>query len=290
MDETTEQCKYVIPAHHWLESWGDAEPKSGYISLMQPTINPLFKTRAFQTSLLKWSGSATPDYDTYFKNYWNTKLTSTDNYDKALQDGVIEPAAAPAPAGATFSAAKVEEAKTKIAAVVGGSTEVVLYQKISIGNGSQANNPWLQELPDPISKVTWDNYVMMSPAMYNTLYKKDVLTDKGASDAYEVHPEKPVLKVTLKGGKSVSLPVLLIPGVQSNTIAIAVGYGRESANKDKTKENIGRSAAGAGQNAYPLVSFDGTSYSYSGVVDVAVTGDTYPLHKRRFTVLQKAAL
>ena len=72
MDETTELCKYIIPTHHYLESWGDAEPKSGYISFIQPTIYPLFKTRPFQTSLLKWSGNNT-DYETYFKNYWTDK-------------------------------------------------------------------------------------------------------------------------------------------------------------------------------------------------------------------------
>ncbi len=72
MDETTQLCKYIIPSHHFLESWGDAEPKSGYISFIQPTIYPLFKTRAFQTSLLKWSGNNT-DYETYFKNYWISK-------------------------------------------------------------------------------------------------------------------------------------------------------------------------------------------------------------------------
>lgn len=274
MDETTEQCKYVLPSHHWLESWGDAEPKTGYISIIQPTINPLFKTRAFQTSLLKWSGSTVGDYETYFKSYWMAKWASQDNYDKALQDGVVEPAV-PAVGGATFSGAKVEEAKAKIAAVKGGDTEVVIYQKISIGNGSQANNPWLQELPDPISKVTWDNYVMMGTEMYKALYNKDVLADKGASDAYEVHPEKPVVKVTANG-KSVELPVLLIPGVQKNTIAIAVGYGRQSADANKTSENIGRSAAGAGQNAYALVGFDGTN-QYTGVVKLEKTDKTYPL-------------
>ncbi|MGG9962162.1 TAT-variant-translocated molybdopterin oxidoreductase [Ferruginibacter sp. SUN106] len=276
MDETTENCKFVLPSHHWLESWGDAEPKTGYISVIQPTINPLFKTRAFQTSLLKWSGSTVADYETYFKAYWLAKWATPDNYDKALQDGVVEPAVAVAAAGATFSAAKVEEAKSKIAAIKGDETEVVLYQKISIGNGSQANNPWLQELPDPITKVTWDNYVMMGTEMYKALYKKDVLADKGASDAYEVHPEKPVVKVTVNG-KSLELPVLLIPGVQKNTIAIAVGYGRQSADATKTMDNIGRSAAGAGQNAYTLVGFDGSTNQYSAVAKLELTDKTYPL-------------
>src|SRR4029079_14107900 len=79
---------YVIPDHHYLESWGDAEPKSGFVSLMQPTINPLFKTRQWQDSLLKWSGAAT-DYHTFFKNYWIGKAGNELAVDKALQDGLI---------------------------------------------------------------------------------------------------------------------------------------------------------------------------------------------------------
>ena len=276
MDETTELCKYVLPANHWLESWGDAEPKSGYLSFMQPTINPLFKTRAFQTSLLKWSGSTVADYETYFKTYWTEKLGGTDNFNKALQDGVVEPAT-PAAGTAVFSNAKLAEATAKASATAGGATEVVLYQKVSIGNGSQANNPWLQELPDPVSKVTWDNYVMMGTEMYKELYGKDVVEDKGASDAYEVHPEKPVVKITVKGKEPIELPVLLIPGVQKDTIAIAVGYGRQSADASKTEANIGRSANGAGKNAYGLVTFDGVTNIYSGAVTVEKTGNTYPL-------------
>jgi MoCo/4Fe-4S cofactor protein with predicted Tat translocation signal len=275
MDETTELCKYVLPAHHWLESWGDAEPKSGYLSFIQPTINPLFKTRAFQTSLLKWSGSTTADYETYFKTYWTDKLGGTDNYNKALQDGVTEPAAATV-AGATFSNAKLADAVAKSSASAAGK-EVVLYQKVSIGNGSQANNPWLQELPDPVSKVTWDNYAMMGPDMYKELYGEDVLADKGASDAYEVHPEKPVVKITVKGKEPIELPVLLIPGVQKDTIAVAVGYGRQSADASKTETNIGRSANGAGKNAYGLVTFDGITNIYTAAVTIEKTSSTYPL-------------
>jgi MoCo/4Fe-4S cofactor protein with predicted Tat translocation signal len=275
MDETTEYCKYVLPSHHWLESWGDAEPKTGYISILQPTINPLFKTRYFQTSLLKWSGSTTADYETYFKNYWAAKLTSSDNYNKALQDGVIEPATL-AVGGSAFSGIKVAEATAKIAAVKGGANEVVLYQKISIGNGSNANNPWLQELPDPVTKVTWDNYVMMSPEMAKSLLKIDVRTNQRQSDAYEVTPAKPVVKVTANG-KSIALPVLISPGMHKDVIAIAVGYGRKSADEKNTQALIGKSAAGAGKNAYPLVGFDGTTNQYSSVVTIEATNDTYPL-------------
>jgi len=278
MDETTEQCKYIIPSHHWLESWGDAEPKTGYISLIQPTINPLFKTRAFQTSLIKWSsaaGSMVNDYETYFKTYWMAKLGSADLYDKALQDGVVEPVTMPV-GGGSFNGAKVAEATAAIAAVKGAPVEVVFYEKISVGNGAQANNPWLQELPDPITKVSWDNYVMMSPAMALSLLNLDVMNQAyGKQSDYEVHPEKPVVKVTANG-KSVELPVIIIPGMHAAVVAIAVGYGRQSADKETTSANIGKSANGAGKNVYPLVGFNGTN-QYSAVATVEKTGAKYPL-------------
>jgi MoCo/4Fe-4S cofactor protein with predicted Tat translocation signal len=274
MDETTELCKYIIPAPHWLESWGDAEPKSGYISLIQPTIFPLFKTRAFQTSLLKWSGNAT-DYEVYFKNYWLAKLGSEDAYDKALQDGVLEPTTTTT-ASASFNNSKISNAAGKIAAIKGSDLELVIYQKVSIGSGAQSSNPWLQELPDPISKVTWDNYAMISPALAKDLLGIDVLKNQRDGDGYEVHPEKPTINVTANG-KTLELPVLIIPGVHSNVIAVAVGYGRGSADDKNSADYIGKTATGAGQNAYPFVSFDGTTFSYSTTVTAQKTNNVYPL-------------
>ncbi|HEX2682984.1 MAG TPA: TAT-variant-translocated molybdopterin oxidoreductase [Ferruginibacter sp.] len=277
MDETTEQCKYVLPAHHWLESWGDAEPKTGYISLVQPTINPLFKTRAFQTSLLKWAGSTVADYETYFKTYWLTKLGTADLYDKALQDGVIETAAMPV-GTAAYNGGGLAAAAQQASGAKTGNAEIILYQKVSIGNGSQANNPWLQELPDPISKVTWDNYAMISPAMAKSLLGLDVLNQEGGKQSdYEVHPEKPVIKITANQ-RTVELPVIVIPGMNESTIALAVGYGRgtKDASNETVAENIGRSAAGAGKNVYHLVGFNQTN-SYSAVATVEKTGRTYPL-------------
>ncbi|MGB4844015.1 MAG: TAT-variant-translocated molybdopterin oxidoreductase [Ferruginibacter sp.] len=278
MDETTEQCKYILPSHHWLESWGDAEPKTGYFSLIQPTINPLFKTRAFQTSLIKWSaaaGSMATDYESYFKTFWSARLGSSDLYNKALQDGVIEPATMPV-GSASFYAGNLSDASTAIAAVKSGAVEMVIYEKVSVGNGNQSNNPWLQELPDPVTKVTWDNYAMMSPAMAKSLLSLDVMNQEGGKQSdYEVHPEKPVVKITANG-KSLELPVIVIPGMHKDTIAVAVGYGRESATKEDTANNIGKSANGAGKNVYPLVGFNGTNL-YSFEAKVEKTGKKYPL-------------
>ena len=277
MDETAELCRFSIPSHHWLESWGDAESMTGYYSLVQPTINPLFKTRAFQASLLKWSGNAN-DYETWFKTYWVTKLgpaTGDDAYNTALQNGVIEPEAMPV-GGGSFNGTTVAAAAAKVVAVKGGAVEMVIYQKISMGNGNQANNPWLQELPDPVSKVTWDNYAMMSPALAKTVLGIDVIGSQRDGDGYEVHPEKPTISVTTNG-KTIELPVLIIPGTHPEIIAVAVGYGRQSADEHKTKEYIGRSANGAGKNVYPLVGFDGTGFRYSGPVEISKTGNTYAL-------------
>lgn len=316
MDETTELCKFVIPNHHWLESWGDAESRTGYYSMIQPVINPLFKTRPFQTSLIKWSGisvtamptpaptkdstsstipapnamAGTPsqgsnknigdEYENYLKKFWLSKLGSEDNWYKALQDGVIEPAAmGETGTVAPFNSASVNTAVAGISSVKGGETEVILYEKVTVGNGSQANNPWLQETPDPISKVTWDNYAMISPAMAKTLIGVDVTAankSKKDADNYEVHPEKPVVKITING-KSVELPAMIIPGMHPNVIAVAVGYGRKSANADLSMDRIGRSASGTGQNAYPLLSVSGNTISFSSPCTVAKTGNVYAL-------------
>jgi MoCo/4Fe-4S cofactor protein with predicted Tat translocation signal len=260
-DETSTECQYILPAPHFLESWGDAEAKSGHISFIQPTIHPLFKTRAFATSLLKWSGSAVADYETYFKAYWVAKLGSQAAFDKALQDGVAEPTA-PAVAGASFNGGALAVATAKLSAAKSFKHELVVYQKVSIGDGKMANNPWLQEMPDPITRACWDNYAIISVATATELgYKAD--------DDFEVNPPKPVLKIK-SGGKEIKLPLLIIPGMNANTIAIATGYGRS--------EKIGLAAKGAGQNIYPMVGFNGQTYEYNGVeVSIEKTGEQYDI-------------
>lgn len=267
VDETTELCKYVIPDHHYLESWGDAEPKAGHYSFIQPTIYPLFKTRQWQDSLLKWSGAST-DYLGFLKSFWSAKVGGETGWNKALQDGVVNPAAT-AMSGASFNGAAVAAAVTAATSgKKGGAVELVLYEKVGIGAGQGASNPWLQELPDPVTRATWDNYVIVSPAMAKTLLNID-LNDGGQADAYEVNPPKKVVKVTV-GKNSVELPALIIPGTHPNTIAIAVGYGRS--------EKLGKAVVGTGKNVYPFASLNGTTVSFA-VADatVAATGDTYPV-------------
>jgi len=281
LDETTELCKYVIPSHHYLESWGDAESKQGYFSLIQPTINPLFKTRAWQDSLLKWGSKSTAavpvtnttstlpdttsqsivnipvvgsDYYTYLQNYWVAKLGgSIGTWDAALRDGVVTPATPTAIAGAAYNAGAEAAATAAIGtAKKGGDFEVFLYEKIAMGAGQQANNPWLQELPDPVTKATWDNYAMISSANAKKLFGID-MADNGDIDNYEAHHEKWVMKIKT-GGKEIALPIIIVPGVDNNTVGIALGYGRSA--------NIGKAVPDTGKNAFPLVTFNGSTLDY----------------------------
>lgn len=310
MDETTELCKYVVPSHHWLESWGDAELQTGYVSVVQPLIHPLFKTRQFEESILRLAGNNTP-FAEYFQNHWTGALGSMDNYYKFLQDGVLENNGVPAasrgsalfgmestsntgnlyqpasfPTGTAFAAGasmdttaagsfsgNVAEAAGRLGTVKGGDVEVVLYESVAIGNGCHANNAWLQEMSDPITKATWDNYIMVSPEMGKKLFNIDIFNPR-QMDKYDVHPEKPVAKLTVNN-KSLELPILIIPGTHPEVVAVALGYGRQSTAKDKTKEYIGPVANGVGQNAYVFATSTGRGISYTAPATIEKTGKTY---------------
>jgi molybdopterin-containing oxidoreductase family iron-sulfur binding subunit len=235
---------------------------------MQPTIYPLFKTRQYHESLLKWSGAST-DYLGYLKTFSTAKARGETGWDKAIQDGVLNPATVPTPIGAAFNSGAVNGALAAIAAYKkGGKLEVVLYQKVSMGAGHTASNPWMQEMPDPVTRATWDNYIMISPAMAKTLLGIDLNIAREA-DNYEVTPAKPVVQVTANG-KSYSLPVLIIPGVHPDTVGIALGYGR-------TKETR-KAADGVGQNVFPLASMSGATLSFVATdATVEKTGATHPV-------------
>ncbi len=296
LDETAELCKLIAPTHHFLESWGDAEPKAGYYSLLQPAIAPLFKTRQFEDSLLKWSGNAS-SYDAYFRNYWTGRVGGTDAFFKALQDGVVEPASTTV-SSASFNGSALAASTAAVgSAKKGGNIELVLYQNVAMGDGSQANNPWLQELPDPITKAVWDNYVMISPKLGISLLNVDISSQRDA-DKFEVHPDKPLLSVKI-GNKEITLPALIVPGMQEDTVAIAVGYGRSSAKPENTSKNIGGAANGAGKNAFGLASYNGTTVDWFAT-DVTVekaAGDykvaqnqTHSSYEGRHAVIQEMTL
>lgn len=259
MDETAQQCKYVIPDNNYLESWGDAEPKTGYFSLLQPGIAPIFKTRAFQDSLLTWADSNV-SYGQYWNQYWMNKMGGQSNFDKALQDGVIEPLGDMPMGGASFAGnidAAIGNIQSKKAS---GGMEVIVYEKVSMGKGGAwSNNPWLQEMPDPITKATWDNYVCVSP-------KKAKELNEELTSITEVVTKKRVLKVTANG-QELTLPMVVVPGLHNDVIAIALGYGRN--------EKVGRAAANTGKNAFPLRVWNGVTFDNYTSATIDKTSDTY---------------
>ncbi len=268
MDETAQKCKFVMPDHNFLESWGDAEPKAGYFSLMQPGIAPLFKTRSLQDTLLTWAG-ATTSYADYWKNYWTTKLGGTSNFEQALQNGVIEPAGDMAIGGGTF-AGNVNDAIAKIQAkkTVTGD-EVMVYQKVAIGHGgSWSNNPWLLEMPDPITKATWDNYACVSP-------KKAKLLNAELNGRNEVDSKKAVIIIKGANGYSVNLPIVVVPGMHNDVIAVAVGFGRA--------ESVGRAAASdsttglGGRNVYPFRSYNGVNVDSFVGATITATAEKFDI-------------
>ncbi|HET7002501.1 MAG TPA: 4Fe-4S dicluster domain-containing protein, partial [Puia sp.] len=265
LDETTELCKFVLPSPHFLERWGDAQPRLGSISMMQPVIAPLFRTRPFEDSLLIWSGNKT-SYDDLFKQYWTSKLGGYNGYEKALQDGVVERVSTTAPiASATTpylnATTNVPAAASAISSMKkGGTHELILYQQVGIGTGAQSNNPWLLELPDPITRATWDNFAQVSPNFIKEQFGID-LGNQNQSDKYESHPERQLVKITANGVET-TIPVIAVPGVPDGVFAIALGYGRESADPKNTGDYIGRAAVGAGKNVFPFAVNNGTTIEW----------------------------
>ena len=232
-DETASKCKYIAPAPHYLESWNDAEPKKGFYSLTQPTITLIYNTRQAQSSLLTWAG-ASNDYQAYLKSNWTKNILSGKSWVQALHDGIYEPNENAIASGASFNG-NVEVAAVAISKTKGAGIEVGIYESVGIGTGMQANNPWLQEMPDPISKVTWENAIAIS---------QKTATELGIAQG-------DIVNVTVGGKKLVGLsndldggvPVLIQPGQAPGTISIALGYGRTAAGK----------AGNTGANVYPWI-------------------------------------
>ena len=224
-DETAVLMDYVCPINHDLESWGDANPSLGEYSLKQPTIAPLFDSRQFEESLLFWTNRS--DYYNYLKNFWKNKNV---NWDKALHDGYFN-----LEENITL---KTNSFKGKlISKKANEGLELVVYEKIGIGDGTQANNPWLQEFPDPITRTCWDNYITISPRTAKKLNLKNWNVSNGALNG-------DLVDLTAKNINLKSLPILIQPGQMEDTIGVAVGYGRTSS---------GKAANNVGFNAFPLL-------------------------------------
>ena len=245
-DETASKCNYIAALPHNLESWGDFELKSGHYSMMQPTIRPLFDTKQFQEVLLAWNGNGS-SYRDYLKSVWTTDILNGSSFNKAVQDGFFVSTTSSttedtieASAEDTAEEAEVPSGNAAIALVrsaKSGGMELSLYTKTGMGDGQQANNPWLQEFPDPITRTTWDNYLTVSRADAEQLgLVNENVANGGLNGSYA--------KVTVNGVTIENVPVLIQPGQAKGSVGLAFGYGRtSSALKDEMKTGV---------NAYPL--------------------------------------
>lgn len=258
-DETSSLCNIIAPNHYYLESWGDANPLEGYYTIVQPTINPVYNSRQAEQSLLIWSDNAVKDYYLYVKSTWDKSLlalgglSGQKGWETLLQTGFVKvadktPGTYTAAGNVDAAAQSILSCSAELAGDDNLKVELQLFQSIALRDGKRANNPWLQELPDPVSKVTWDNFAAMSPT-----YAKKLGLEQGDI-------------ITIKvDNYSVDLPVLLQPGQAAGTISVAVGYGRT---------NAGPVGDNVGKNAYPFLTFRAGSFQGNAVATISKTGNS----------------
>ena len=256
----------VCAESHSLESWGDAEPVRGLVTLTQPVIRPVFDTRSLAECLSAWAGQVT-DGRELLRSHWRAAIQPRsaqpnldfDRYwDQAVHDGWVElePVATEPSVfdEASVSAAPVEQV------AAGGEWTVVLYPKIGLRDGRHAQNPWLHELPDPISKVCWDNYACLSPPAAEEL-------DVSDGD---------VVRLESVGGEAVELPVLVQPGQHDRVVAVALGYGRLGTDRFTDvgpdwlhARSTVQPGGTVGERSESLVAFAGDERLFHGAVSLA---------------------
>ncbi|PIR23245.1 MAG: hypothetical protein COV44_03830 [Deltaproteobacteria bacterium CG11_big_fil_rev_8_21_14_0_20_45_16] len=225
-NDTSKLAHLVLPESHFLEAWGDSEAYSGIVSIQQPAIQPIFDSRSFLECLLVWMGSD----QTKAKDYVQRHSGVGTAWEKTLRDGFVQRSQAALNFSPRWSAAA---AAIAAAPKSGNAMELVSYASIQMGDGSFANNAWLMEMPDPISKVTWDNFAALSPA---TAKKLGIRERKPSDDCVD--------QIEIKSGASrIKLPVFLIPGLRDDVVGVALGYGRREA---------GSIGSGVGANAFAL--------------------------------------
>lgn len=272
-NETALLCDYLTPTHHWLESWGDAEPKRAHYSLIQPTIAPLFDTRQAEISLLTWSASDKLDKTSdqpmyaYLQAHWKEAIfpqqtqfaTFEAFWGSALHDGVVEFPAVPRPAFEFVG--DIAQAASQVRKPSGSDLEISFFETVNMGSGQYANNPWLQEMPDPIARTVWGNYLAI-PVSWDGGNSFQAFKNLNGREAYG-HAD--LVEVAVNGTKQ-TVTVVRQFGQPQGTVALALGYGREVA-------GVSGKALGSavGVNVYPWCFIDqyGNTQYYATKVDVS---------------------
>lgn len=287
MDETSGLVGFLAPDHHFLEAWSDAEPKRGYYSLMQPAITPIFNTRQAEESLLRWAGVNITDYYSFLQDHWRQNYFPLqsgfaifeDFWQNSLFTGVFEPQQSPG----TLPAFRIDLAGTGRQVAESSSNgkegwELVIYEKLGIRTGSMANNPWLQEMPDPITKVCWGNYVSIPQDL---AAQWNIRNSEGMTSLVRVQVDD----------QGFEIPVIIQPGQAKGTIGIALGYGRRKS---------GPVADGLGIDMFPFVRYEKgvLMFNHFEGINIEPTGKNFKLaqtqthhtYMGRETVIQEAFL
>lgn len=255
-DETTAVAKFVAPTNHNLESWGDVEPKRGHLSVIQPCISPLFNTRQAGQSFLVWAGNDA-DYHDYLKSNWEVNYFGQQSqfssftyfWDSVLHDGVFSYSSS---AEVALSMPGVD-----ISGVSKPSSglELDVYESVNIGNGVHGINPWLMEMPDPIMRTVWGNYVGV-PITFDG--------DRSYITFANVKENGQKVGFNLKGN-DVNLPAFKQFGTAPEVVSLALGYGRSKS---------GPCANDVGYNVYPLLGVENDLFQYhvAGIENTSEAG------------------
>ena len=235
-DETAVMCQWHLPEAHYLESWGDGRAHDGTVSLQQPLIQPLYAGKSAAELLAMVSAHQDQRGYDIVRNYWLAQwgaASGEKTWRRCLHDGLVPDTAY------IFSQPNVDppaiRAALKVAPPVNSNgIEIGFYPDSGVYDGRFANNGWLQEAPDPMTKLTWDNAALMSAATANSLGVEQ--GDLVSIDA---------------GGRETTMPVFIQPGHADRSISLALGYGRT---------HCGPVARGAGRNAYLIRTAAGTGF------------------------------
>ncbi len=281
-DATAHAATWHIPATHYLESWADARSSRGTHTVVQPMILPLYQDCISEIELLCAlasdtgklingegpKGAPSPAYDAVRKTFAAIGGVGDAAWKKFLRDGFLVDSAYPIVAAASAKSAEADIAAANIEMAKAGeptkdALQVVFATDASVYDGRWCDNAWLQEAPDPVSKLTWDNAALIAPKTAKELgiYDEIIATENaralGSPDGEGQSRKSPMIRVTVSG-QSLEIPVLVSFGQAENTILIPLGYGQGYNHEDELKRqpthqsHVGLVAVNRGFNAYPL--------------------------------------
>jgi molybdopterin-containing oxidoreductase family iron-sulfur binding subunit len=231
-DETSELCHWHVPAAHYLESWGDTRSYDGTVTIMQPLIEPLYEGKTAYELLAIFSENYDRKPYEIVKAYWQRDAPMAGQdfekwWRKTIHDGFIG-TGLPAPKTVSLNSAWANQQTPPTQQPAAGTFEIVFRTDPSIYDGRFANNGWLQELPKPLTKVTWDNVAIVSP---NTAQQITGRNSNGSGAAKGREHYVPLVDITTQQGQTVRAPLWILPGHADEVVTVHLGYGRRLAGR-----------------------------------------------------------